>query len=226
MSSEHKSKLSLTALILMIFTSVYGFANMPKAFYLMGYSAIPWYIISALAFSIPYAFMMAEYGAAFRKERGGIYSWMAKSVGPKYAFIVTFMWYSSNLIWLVSNSSSIWIPFSNVIYGKDTTGTWSLLGLSVPQTMAVLGSILIIVITYAASKGLKSITKVTSIGGTVVALSNIVLILGAIIVFVSNGFKPAEVINGAAFVHAQNPSYQSPIGVLGFLVFAVLLMVD
>ncbi|ELC8395973.1 glutamate/gamma-aminobutyrate family transporter YjeM [Clostridium perfringens] len=221
MSSEHKSKLSLTALILMIFTSVYGFANMPKAFYLMGYSAIPWYIISALAFSIPYAFMMAEYGAAFRKERGGIYSWMAKSVGPKYAFIVTFMWYSSNLIWLVSNSSSIWIPFSNVIYGKDTTGTWSLLGLSVPQTMAVLGSILIIVITYAASKGLKSITKVTSIGGTVVALSNIVLILGAIIVFVSNGFKPAEIINGSAFVHAQNPSYQSPIGVLGFLVFAV-----
>ena len=148
MSSEHKSKLSLTALILMIFTSVYGFANMPKAFYLMGYSAIPWYIISALAFSIPYAFMMAEYGAAFRKERGGIYSWMAKSVGPKYAFIVTFMWYSSNLIWLVSNSSSIWIPFSNVIYGKDTTGTWSLLGLSVPQTMAVLGSILIIVMQH------------------------------------------------------------------------------
>lgn len=32
------------------FTSVFGFANSPSAFYLMGYSAIPWYIFSALLF--------------------------------------------------------------------------------------------------------------------------------------------------------------------------------
>lgn len=221
MSKENKSKLSLTTLILMIFTSVYGFANMPKAFYLMGYSAILWYIIASLGFSIPYAFMMAEYGAAFRKERGGIYSWMAKSVGPKYAFIVTFMWYSSNLIWLVSNSSSIWIPFSNLLYGKDTTNSWSFFGLSVPHTMALLGSILIILITYAASKGLKSIKKVTSIGGTVVLLSNLVLIIGAITIFISNGFKAAEAINKSAFISSPNLDYTSPIGILGFLVFAI-----
>ncbi|EYI65562.1 inner membrane transporter YjeM [Salmonella enterica subsp. enterica serovar Heidelberg str. N20134] len=41
-------KMSLIGLILMIFTSVFGFANSPSAFYLMGYSAIPWYIFSAL----------------------------------------------------------------------------------------------------------------------------------------------------------------------------------
>lgn len=102
----------------MIFTSVYGFTNMPRTFYLMGYSGIIWYIMSAILFFIPYAFMMAEYGAAFRKEKGGIYSWMAKSVNPKFAFIVTFMWFSSNLIWMVSVSSSIWIPLSNVFLVK------------------------------------------------------------------------------------------------------------
>ncbi|KDS01945.1 inner membrane transporter YjeM [Salmonella enterica subsp. enterica serovar Heidelberg str. RI-11-014316] len=42
--------MSLIGLILMIFTSVFGFANSPSAFYLMGYSAIPWYIFSALLF--------------------------------------------------------------------------------------------------------------------------------------------------------------------------------
>ncbi|MGL6168073.1 MAG: amino acid permease, partial [Fusobacteriaceae bacterium] len=88
------SKMKLMALILMIFTSVFGFNNIPRSFYLMGYSAIPWYIFSGLLFFIPYAFMMAEYGSAFKKETGGIYSWMEKSVGPKYAFITTFMWYS------------------------------------------------------------------------------------------------------------------------------------
>lgn len=79
----------------MIFTSVFGFANSPSAYYLMGYSAIPFYIFSALLFFIPFALMMAEMGAAYRKEEGGIYSWMNNSVGPRFAFIGTFMWFSS-----------------------------------------------------------------------------------------------------------------------------------
>lgn len=104
-------KLTLVSLILMIFTSVFGFANMPRAFYLMGYAAIPWYVLSAILFFIPYAFMMAEYGSAFKKETGGIYSWMEKSVGPKYAFIGTFMWYASYIIWMVNVSSTIWYHY-------------------------------------------------------------------------------------------------------------------
>ncbi len=38
-------KMSLIGLILMIFTSVFGFANSPSAYYLMGYSAIPFLYI-------------------------------------------------------------------------------------------------------------------------------------------------------------------------------------
>ena len=219
--SNHKNKLTLLSLILMIFTSVFGFTNIARAFLLMGYSAIPFYIISALTFFIPYSFMLSEYGAAFRKERGGIYSWMDKSVGPKYAFIVTFMWYTSYLIWMVSTSSSIWVPLSNVFFGQDTTSRWSLFGLSSSQTLACLGIILMLIITFAASKGLDSIKKITSIGGTFVALANIILLVGAFIVLVANGFKVAEPITASSFFSSPNPSYQSPIGLLGFMVFAV-----
>ncbi|EOU1111080.1 glutamate/gamma-aminobutyrate family transporter YjeM [Clostridium perfringens] len=221
MESKEKSKLTLTALILMIFTSVYGFTNMPRTFYLMGYSGIIWYIMSAILFFIPYAFMMAEYGAAFRKEKGGIYSWMAKSVNPKFAFIVTFMWFSSNLIWMVSVSSSIWIPLSNVFFGKDTTSTWNIFGLTGPRAMSVLAIILLITITFISSKGLNKISKITSIGGTVVALSNVVLILGGFFVLASNGFKTAQGFNMEQFIHSPNPAYQSPLGVLGFVVFSI-----
>ena len=73
--------MSLIGLILMIFTSVFGFANSPSAFYLMGYSAMPFYLFSALFFFIPFALMMAEMGSAYRREEGGIYSWMNHSVG-------------------------------------------------------------------------------------------------------------------------------------------------
>lgn len=89
-NAEKHKKLTLTTLILMIFISVFGFVNMPRSFYLMGYAAIPWFILGAITFFIPYAFMMAEYGAVFKYEKGGIYSWMEKSVGDKFDFIGIF----------------------------------------------------------------------------------------------------------------------------------------
>ena len=221
MSKSNNDKLKLSALILMIFTSVFGFNNIPRAFYLMGYSAIPWYIFSAVFFFIPYAFMMAEFGAAFRHEKGGIYAWMDKSVGSKYAFVGTFMWYSSYLIWMVNVSSSIWVPFSNLIFGSDNTSTWSLLGLNAPRTLGVLGSIFVILITFISSKGLKGITKIASIGGIFVTSANLVLLIGGLIVLVANKFKLAEPITIESFTKSPNPFYQTPLGILGFLVFAL-----
>ena len=216
-------KLTLVSLILMIFTSVFGFANMPRAFYLMGYAAIPWYVLSAILFFIPYAFMMAEYGAAYKKETGGIYSWMEKSVGPKYAFIGTFMWYASYIIWMVNVSSTLWIPLSNAIFGSDRTGELSLFGLSSIQCLGILGALWILLVTFVASRGVEKITKVTSVGGTAVALMNIVLLLGGIIVLALNGFKFKQPILNIArdFTTSPNPAYQTPLSILSFLTFAI-----
>ncbi|MGL4914634.1 MAG: glutamate/gamma-aminobutyrate family transporter YjeM [Romboutsia sp.] len=216
-------KLTLVPLILMIFTSVFGFANMPRGFYLMGYAAIPWYILSALVFFIPYAFMMAEYGAAYKNETGGMYSWMEKSVGGKYAFVGTFMWYASYIIWMVNVASSIWIPLSNFIFGEDRTGTWSLLGLGSTQTLGILGALWILLVTFIASKGVEKITKVTSVGGTAILALNFVLLIGGIFVLIANGGQFAEPIVDVAksFTQSPNPAYQTSLTVLSFLVFAI-----
>lgn len=221
MSKLTSKKLTLLPLVLMIFTSVFGFSNIPRSFYLMGYSAIPWYILSACTFFIPFAYMMAEYGAAFKQEKGGIYSWMEKSVGAKYAFVGTFMWYASYVVWMVNISSSIWIPFSNFLFGADITATWTILGLKSTQTLGVLGILWILTVTLIATKGLDKITKFTSMGGTAVALLNIVLLLGAVAVFLANGGHFAESINADAFINSPSPKYQSSIAVLSFLVFAL-----
>jgi amino acid transporter len=58
--------------------------------------------IAAIVFFIPFAFMIIEYGAAFKIEKGGIYSWMEKSVDEKYALTTMFMWYSAVIVFLVS----------------------------------------------------------------------------------------------------------------------------
>ncbi|WP_294353594.1 glutamate/gamma-aminobutyrate family transporter YjeM [uncultured Clostridium sp.] len=217
---KQMNKLTLVALILMIFTSVFGFNNIPRAFYLMGYSAIPWYLFGALAFFIPYAFMMAEFGSAFKEEKG-IYAWMERAIGPKFAFVGTFMWFTSYIVWMVSVSSSIWVPLSNLIYGADMTSTWSIFGLNAPKTLAILGVILVTVITYLSSKGLKSISKIASVGGIFVTSANVVLLVGALIVFVGNGFTAAEPITLSAFFKSPNPSYTSVLAIFSFLVYAI-----
>lgn len=222
-NTNNAKKLTLVPLVLMIFTSIFGFANMPRAFFLMGYAAIPWYLLSAILFFIPYAFMMAEYGSAFKKESGGMYSWMEKSVGPKYAFVGTFMWYASFIIWMVNVASTLWVPLSNAIFGYDATSTWSLFGLSSVQTLGILGALWIIVVTYISAKGIEKITKVTSVGGTAVALLNIVLLVGGVAVLVMNKGQFAEpVTNGfKAFTSSPNPAYHTPLTVLSFLTFAI-----
>lgn len=219
---EREKKLKLVPLVLMVFTSVFGFNNISKAFYKMGYAAIPWYILSALTFFIPYAFMIAEYGSAFKKEKGGIYSWMEKSVGGKFAFIGTFMWYSAYVIWMVSVATEIWIPFSNLIFGKDITENNLLLGLKSTQVIGILAILFVITVTFIASKGLQKISKITSVGGTAVALLNVVLLVGGIVIFAIHGGKLAEPITSIrTFIDSPNSSNNSMINLLSFLVFAI-----
>ncbi|MGV8982425.1 glutamate/gamma-aminobutyrate family transporter YjeM [Clostridium sp.] len=220
--SKSTKKLTLVALVLMIFTSVFGFNNIPRSFYLMGYGAIPWYIISGITFFIPFALMIGEFGAAFRKEKGGIYSWMSKSMGHKYAFIGTFMWYASYIVWMVNISNAIWIVFSNAIFGRDTTQTWSLFGLNSTQTIGILGVLWIVGVTFTATKGLDKIRKVTSVGGAAVMLLNVILIVGAIVVLIGNGGRLAEPIGSvSSFLKSPNPNYQSTLSIFAFLVFAL-----
>lgn len=221
-NTEKQKKLTLITLILMIFTSVFGFANMPRSYYLMGYGAIPWFIFGAITFFIPYAFMMAEYGAAFKDEKGGIYSWMEKSVGPKYAFVGIFMWYASYIIWMINICSTIWIPLSNTFFGVDTTSKWSLFGLSSTATLGILGVCWVVVAFFISKRGMNKITKITSVGGIAVTLLNVVLIIGAIVVVILNKGQLAEPITSAmSFVNSPNPAYQSISSMLSFLVFAI-----
>jgi len=218
--------LTLISLVLMIFTSVYGFNNIPRSFYKMGYAAIPWYILSGITFFIPFAFMMAEFGAAFKDEKGGIYSWMEKSVGAKFAFMGTFMWYASYVIWMVNVASGLWIPISNAIFGKDTTQTWALFGitwLTGPKTLGILGILWILFVTFVSTKGIDKIKKVTSLGGTAVAALNIVLLVGALLVLIGNHGHLAQPIVGiSSFTTSPNPAFNGNIiSSFAFIVFAL-----
>ncbi len=215
-------KLKLVPLVLMVLTSVFGFNNIPRSFYLMGYAAIPWYILSGITFFIPFTFMMAEYGSAFKDESGGMYTWMERSSGPRYAFIGTFMQYAAYIIWMVNICSTVWVPLSNAIFGSDRTPSLSLLGLNSTQVLGLLGIALIVLVTAVTSRGLGSISRITSAGGRAVALLNAVLLAGAFFVLIANGGKLAQPVTSTmSFVRSPNPQYGSLPAMLSFAVFAI-----
>lgn len=216
-----KKKLTTMALVLMIFTSVYGFTNVPKAFFLMGYSSIIWYLLSGILFFIPYAFMLVEFGAAFKHSKGGIYSWMAESFNPKFAFIGIFMWYASYVIWMVNVGAGIWIPMSYAIFGADKVQNFSMFGLDSVKSIGILGILLIIGITYISIHGLEKVKKFTSIGGSAVALVNIIILLLGCIVLMKNGHLAQPFKFSDLFYNSPNLEYHKIIPILSFVVFAV-----
>ena len=92
MDKKNDVKLKTGALVLMIFSAIFGFSNSLTAYYQMGYASILWYILTAVLFFIPSALMFAEYGATFKGAKGGIFSWLRGSVSERTAFIGTFIW--------------------------------------------------------------------------------------------------------------------------------------
>ncbi len=215
-------KLGTIGVVLVIFSTVSGFANPNIAYYKMGYAAIPWYILSAICFFIPFTFMIAEYGSSFKDSGGGMYTWMRESIGPLYGFIGTFMWYSSYVVYMMATSIKIWIPTSEFLFGADTTQNWSFLGLDSNKFIGILAMMFMVVVTFFATRGFNKISFVASVGGTAVLLINLSLYIISIIIFILNKGQIAQPIEDiSSFVHSPNSEYQSVFSLIAFMTFAL-----
>lgn len=219
-NSSAAKKITVYSMIFMIFTTVFGFSNIPTGFMMMGYAAIPWYILAGLIFFIPYAVMVSEYGVAFKEQKGGIFVWMSRSVNTKYGFMGMFMWYAAFIIYFVNVSTAFFMKISAFLFGEDTTASWSLLGLNSTQTVGILGCLMIILVTIISSKGIKNVSIMARIGGTAVIILQVVLVVGGLVVLIGHGGF-AQPVNASAFVKSPNPSYGSLISLLSFATMAI-----
>ena len=219
MATKDNEKITLIALVMMIFTTVFGFANSTVAYYLMGYSSILFYLVAAVLFFIPFALMMAEFGAAVKSDSSGMYKWLEVSVNAKFAFVGTFMWFASYIIWLVSTSAKVWIPFTTIFFGSDQTQRFALFGLNATQMIGILSCLWMVLVTFISIKGMKGIVRVTSLGGlAVTSLTAILLVVSGVVLALNHGqfAQPLQHV-----LTSPNPSYQHPVGLLGFAVFAI-----
>ena len=206
----------------MIISAVFGFHNVGTAYYQMGYASIIWYIIAAVLFFLPASLMFAEYGSAIQNDHGGIYTWLKDSIGDKWAFIGTFIWICDWIINLVSYAPNLLISFSTTLFGADRTGNLKLLGLSNPQTMGILSIVLIIILTWIATLGLKSVTFFSSLGGLLIAIVvSLFCVLSVILIVINKGALVQPVHGIKSFIVSPNPQFQTPLSIMSFIVYAV-----
>ena len=221
MKNNDHSKISRSSLVLMIFSSIFGFSNSLTAFYQMGYSSIIWYIVTAILFFLPSALIFAEYGASFKGIKGGIFSWLEGSTNEKVAFIGTFIWLSAWVIWLVSSTQFFLVSVSTAIFGHDTTQSWHLGPLTSTQLLGVLEVIFLAIVTFCAAKGIDKIKAINNIGGIFTLGIAIGFTAVSLFVFILNHGQLAEPVTAQNMVHSPNPAFQSPIAVISFIVYAL-----
>ena len=219
---KENKKIGLMTLVMMIISAIYGFANTPKAFMQMGYASIFWYILAALVFFLPVSLMLAEYGSSFKEAKGGIYSWLEGSIGEKWAFIGTFIWLAAWIVWMVQVASGYCIPLSSFIFGKDTTASWHLFGLSSVETLGIAGILLVLVVTFFSVRGMNAIAKVASIGGAFNVALNAIFLGASVIILVLNHGHLAQPVSGlGSFIHSPNAQFGTPIAMISFIVYAI-----
>ncbi len=220
MSSKSK-KLGLGAVTLMMFTTIFGFANGPVAFAQMGYAAIIWYLLGGLLFFLPTAMMYAEFGASYTDAKGGIYTWMEEALGQKVAFIATFVGLASWITWMIGVAQKVWIPFSTLFAGHDATQSWSLFGMSSGETVGVLAALFVIVVASFVNRGVSAIARISSIGGVFVMALNGILLLASVVILLASGGHFAEPVQLHSFLISSNPAFQSPFQMISFALYAI-----
>ncbi len=123
---------------------------------------------------------------------------------------------------MIQTFVSIWIHFSALLFGGDTTSTWSFFGLNSNESVGLLGIAAVIIMTLFCIHGLKDVVRFANVGGVSVLALNVVLIIGGIIAIAVNHGQIAQPITAHAFVSSPNPDYQSGGGFIAFLAFAIL----
>lgn len=90
-------KISLTSLIILIIAAIDNMRNLPAAA-LFGSSLIFFFTISAIIFLVPTALVAAELSATFPRD-GGIYQWVNKAFGKRWAMTAIWLQWVNTMVW-------------------------------------------------------------------------------------------------------------------------------
>jgi amino acid transporter len=167
----------------------------------IGASTISWWIITLVLFFIPYGLVTAELGTTYT-EQGGLYIWIKRAFGEKWAARSTWYYWINVALWM----PSVYILFAGMFAQMffPEMSLWLQIGIGVLMTWI---TVWIGTITLEAGKW------VPNIGAFIKAAIMLVLGVGGIIYATRNG-----VANDLSFT-AILPSWDAGLAFLPVIVY-------
>ncbi|MCB9891113.1 MAG: amino acid permease [Planctomycetes bacterium] len=166
--------MSVSTVALLIVLTVFGFANATDNLAAIGLAAIPSWIVVGVLYFLPLSLMLAEFSSALPDKRGGIYSYMELGLGPTWAFVGTWAYFVSNLVYLQSVLSRLVINISLASTGRDVFAgtTWA---------VPLLAVVLCVLLTWISTRGVRTFGRFVKTAGRVVLVCTFTLIAVSIL---------------------------------------------
>lgn len=119
-----RKKIPLISLVLLIVAAIDSIRNLPASA-LFGSSLIFFFVFAAIVFLIPTSLVAAELSATF-PEKGGVYHWVGKAFGEKWAMIAIWLQWINTLVWYPTILSFIAGTFAYLINPDLAQQKWYL----------------------------------------------------------------------------------------------------
>lgn len=170
----------------------------------IGASSIFWWVFLGIVFFIPFSLISAELGCAY-PDQGGIYAWVQRAYGPRWASRVT---------WSYWVNVAVWFPSLSVLFaGIFKQLFWPDMSLAAQITLGVALSWLTVLVNIVTLEIGKWIPNVGAIIKMVVFTA---IIVGAGQFYAENG-----AVNDLSF-EAIKPSFSDGLQYLPVIIYGML----
>jgi amino acid transporter len=135
----------------------------------IGPSSVSWWLITLVFFFIPYGLITAELGTTY-PDQGGLYVWVKKAFGEKWAARTTWLYWINVALWM----PSVYILFAGMfaqMFFPDMS-LWLQIGIGIVMTW---------VTVWIGSKTLETSKWVPNIGAIIKALIMVIIGVGAFV---------------------------------------------
>lgn len=193
--SKVDRKISILALIGISVLAIFGFKNIVDNYIGLGLSAVVAFVIAIGIYLLPFSFIIAELATikVAEKSNSGLTKWIEVCVGRKTSFITSYMFWFANLFYFVGALPTAINNLTFGFTGKDYTSDALFKMISAFISVGLFG-----IITFISTFNTKKISRITSVGGTVILGLTLVFFVTAIIGWIVGAAKPELLPNTQA----------------------------